>query len=344
MSTRDILAIPGRGMAKANPFPALLVESLEERGWLVCGNEPAKILTTKFRALVLHWPEHSSTVPKSTFVAWFRTFSFFVLIACLKLRGTKVVRIAHNVEEHLQHRKTLRLVNRKLSEWLTDSYIYLSQSSMDEFTKKYPGVLKRSSQLLFHPRYGNLLDPAEMRYTSCDENVIRFVGDIHAYKGLDQFLELYATADTSTVFEIIGQCKDHVLGRSIQDSIDKAILNGKEVLWQNRRPSLDELNQLVRTSTAVVLPYLRGSNSGLAVSILEQGVPVMCTDLPLFTELSDVLGVGWVCCFSPNSTDVEKKMKFLLQQSFEERDFERLAAYLNELNWSTFASQIEKSF
>ena len=108
--------------------------------------------------------------------------------------------------------------------------------------------------------------------------------------------------------------------------------------------SLDELNQLVRTSTAVVLPYLRGSNSGLAVSILEQGVPVMCTDLPLFTELSDVLGVGWVCCFSPNSTDVEKKMKFLLQQSLEERDFERLAAYLNELNWSTFASQIEKSF
>ena len=341
MGNRRVLSIPSRGMAKLNPFPALLADSLEERGWVVDGNDPSRYLRQKYDAVIIHWPDHFSST-RSFLVAWVRTFMLFGLLSYLKLRGARIVRIVHDSAELSEGRRLLRRINRYLAAKLTDHYVFLSESSREGFFRIFPELKEKPAETLFHPRFG---DPVSFDDASQPTGrALRFVGDIRAYKGLDEFLALYASAETDTALEIIGHCDDRDYATVIQAGIDAARAAGRTISWEDRRPGHDEMRQILEQSAAIVLPYKTGWNSGMAVNVLERGAPLLCSSLPVFKELSDDLGPPWVTCFKGDGSDLGEAIAKAMNAQISDDQRRNLADALNALDWPRFAEGFERAF
>jgi beta-1,4-mannosyltransferase len=324
-------------MSKLNPFPGLLADSLESRGWRVDDNEPGKYLRTAYDAVIIHWPDHFSTT-HSLPVAWVRTGMFFSLLSYLKLRGARVVRIVHDVDELHRHRRLLRRINRRLSTWLTDQYVFLSASSREAFAAKFPELASPDHQTLFHPHFrGHATAPAAAAPARA---ALRFVGDIRVYKGLDRFLALYAKQQIATPLEIIGHCDEPEYAATIRTLIDKAREAGCTIDWDDRRPGHDELDTIIAQSAAIVLPYTVCWNSGMAVKVLEHSTALLCADLPLFREIGESVG-PWITCYKPDGSNLAAQIDSVIHYRVLKKDADMLSHYLDSLSWDSFAAGFE---
>ncbi|QNE05493.1 hypothetical protein [Croceicoccus marinus] len=165
---------------------------------------------------------------------------FFGLLCLLKLRGARIVRILHDVDELRRRRRLLRRINRALSAALTDQYVFLSASSREAFARMFPRLARPDHPTLFHPHFrvaGHERPPTGQPARPA----LRFVGDIREYKGLDRFLALYAAQRVQTPLEIIGHCDDPHHAAAIRSRIDQARAAGCTIDWDDRRPGHDEL-------------------------------------------------------------------------------------------------------
>ncbi len=325
-------------MSKLNPFPGLLADSLEARGWRVDDNEPAKYLRTAYDAVIIHWPDHFSTTHSHP-VAWARTAMFFGLLSFLKLRGARIVRIVHDVDELHRHRRLLRRINRALSAALTDQYVFLSASSREAFARKFPALASPYHQTLFHPHFRAHGDGPAVAATPA-RGALRFVGDIREYKGLDRFLALYAARRVATPLEIVGHCDDPAYAAAIQAQVDAARAAGCRVDWDDRRPGHDELDVIIAQAAAIVLPYTVCWNSGMAVKVLEHGTALLCADLPLFREIGERVG-PWITCYRPDGSDLARQVDRVMNYRVLKEDAARLSHFLDGLSWDSFAAEFE---
>lgn len=325
-------------MAKLNPFPGLLADSLEVRGWEVHDNEPRKYLRTRYDAVIIHWPDHFSTTHALP-AACVRTAMFFGLLAFLKLRGARVVRIVHDVDELHRRRQTLCNINRRLSAKLTDQYVFLSASSREAFARKFPKLASPSHHTIFHPHFRASAHETPAR-ADASPKALRFVGDIRAYKGLDRFLPLFAKAGVRRPLDIIGHCDDPEYARTISAMITNARASGCRISWEDRRPGHDELDRIIATSAAIILPYTVCWNSGMAMKVLEHSTPLLCADLPLFREIGESVG-PWITCYAPDGSDLAKQVDAVLDYRALKDDARALSHYLDGLSWDRFAARLE---
>lgn len=340
MSDQQILCLPGTRMRESNPFTALLAESLEAQGACVQDFSLKDAILRKYDAIIIHWPDHfSSQFALPT--AILRTISLILVLAWQRLRGAKIIRVVHDVSSLFPQRKWLRSINQYIIGRLVTGYLFLSQSSETAFRKNFPITAKRDSLRLFHPRFSQSLSPRLLTPSAnAKSKSISYVGDIKPYKGLHKFLGHISAHPLPVPLNIHGRCEVIEYDRLITELVEKARAAGNEIHWKNERPSGDAFNESVANAELLLLPYLEGWNSGMALSALEAGTPILATSLPIFEELKAEIGHGWITTYSSETENLATLVETALSSPPSAQARQQLVAYLETLEWSVFAERL----
>ncbi len=340
MSKLKILCLPGTRMRASNPFTALLADGLTEAGACVQDFTMKDAIVTKYDAIIIHWPDHFSS-QRALPIAIIRTLSLILVLTWQRLRGAKIVRVVHDVSALFPQRRWLRSINQKIIGRLVTDFLFLSQSSETAFRGNFPSAATRRGLRLFHPRYDPVVSPALTAGTQAPrEKCVNYVGDIKPYKGLHNFLAHIAEHPLTAPFNIYGRCEEPAYRATIASKISTARAAGNDINWDENRPSAAEFNQRVGEAGLLLLPYLDGWNSGMALSALEAGTPILATSLPIFEELKKDIGNDWITTYTPESGDLPRLIERRLSSSPSGTDQKVLAAYLERLDWKLFSTSL----
>ena len=110
-----------------------------------------------------------------------------------------------------------------------------------------------------------------------DRPVVLFLGLIRPYKGLDVLLDAWRGIDDAELW-VVGLPKYNI--SALRDSAPA------NVRWLARFVSEDEIDALLRRANLVVLPYREADQSGIALTALGAGVPLLASDVGGLPELA----------------------------------------------------------
>lgn len=210
----------------------------------------------------------------------------------IKRRKKKIVWMFHNIHPHQGENAS----SRKIQSILYDSADLVISHSWEAaaFAKN-----KAKGQVLYvcHPVKPLHIKPMK---TTMNSDVLMW-GAISPYKGVEEFLHEVRKRNSDLSIHIVGKCNEPLLAESIQK------LCGKNVLFENRRASFEELAGLMQHSKYVLFPYTGdcvsssgalidtialggcpiGPNKGAFKDLAEEGV---CTVYQDYDELFSILG------------------------------------------------------
>lgn len=155
--------------------------------------------------------------------------------------------------------------------------------------------------------------------TIMDSDVLIW-GTISPYKGVEEFLREVRERNSDLSIYIVGKCSEPLLVESIQK------LCGKNVLFENRRASFEELAGLIQHTKYVLFPYTGdcvsssgalidtialgglpiGPNKGAFKDLAQEGVCVTYQD---YDELFSILGKSSI-------SDKSKIEDFIMKNSW----------------------------
>ncbi len=340
-----ILSIPGRRMYKLNPFTEILASALERRGHRVDDIDLKQLVRTRYHVVLIHWPENFATLPLPVSLA--KVALLHLLLLILRLRGAVVVWLAHDGRSMLKR-------NRRLAHWHMNGFVrwvhalvFLSESSRECTFARYPQLTQKPSLLSFHPV--PLIDTDAQRARDAKALPIKreklgFIGDIRPSKGLLEFLTLCANGEIALRLRIVGACSGGSREALIAAAVDQMNERGSDVRWLKRRPSTLEFDAHMRAMDVVLLPYLWGWNSGVALQALFARRRVLATDLPIFRELRDALGPYWIQTYDGTVAGLNNALDLIGETQITEADDNRLDAFLRRSTWGVFAESVERLF
>ena len=340
-----VLSIPGR--SHENAYFELMAAALEDHGIEVVEPTARNLACFAYDTLSLNFPTHYITendAPKAIF--------FSLLLGCYfllaRLFGRKIVYTVHDVVP-LRPRHSfllwpfLRLIHR-----LSNAFIFLSRSSRASFERRFPRDSGKQWVLAPHGPYSTSLLPASERLVArralLGENgafVVGFLGSIKPYKNIQALGALPN--------QICGGQPVHLLVAGLvergYEAAVQAVLEARPagtVTRLDQRLSDAEFDRLIQLVDAVILPYERGSNSGLAMLVLSNEARLIGSDLPIFQELAEAVGPPWV--YSSGAAGAPGGLADVVQdvaaREVAEADRQRLRRYLRSVSYSETAGRI----
>lgn len=185
---------------------------------------------------------------------------------------TKIIILCHNVLPHEPHwydRLALRVGVK-----FADKFIVHSPDEQRKLTQLLPNKLAKYTP---HPTYqmmGNATEKLNIK-----KPYFLFAGIVRSYKGVDILIKAFASIAIQypkMSLIIAGEFWDDI--HKYVDLIDKLKLN-KRVKIINRYVNNDELASFIQQASAIVLPYRKTTQSGMAQLALGKGTPVITTNL-----------------------------------------------------------------
>lgn len=242
----------------------------------------------RYDAVVFHWPtEFFRPSARRT------TMALLGKMAADRLRhGTRFVWVAHNIAPHdggsLASPTTAALFLRLLS-----GVVYLSEDSRRAALNAYPHLARVPALVTVHGRYGDVVGPPQAHDARPFAGRMLFFGQIRGYKNVPA---LVAAARAMTVAQfsltIVGTCPEPALVREIV-----AAAGGDPRIALDIRDTLvpdGELEGIIDAHDAVVLPYSRVLNSGVALHALGRNKPILAPRTGSLPELAASVGGAWV--------------------------------------------------
>jgi glycosyltransferase involved in cell wall biosynthesis len=198
---------------------------------------------------------------------------------------------------------------------LTDGYIFMNRSSEAEYLRRYPEEGRKTIWRVPHSAYPvakissdrrEELRQTLTRGTNC--MLVGFLGEIRPYKN-PTLLEFLPKIDArGRPLRIIAAGRYHASCNF--DTMDALFRNfdSERLVRIDERLSDEKLAEFIQATDLVLLPYLRGWNSGFAMFVLGAGGRILCSNLPMFRELADELGPPWVYLFDHAAGDLSKEL------------------------------------
>lgn len=262
-------------------------------------------LTRRFDILHIHWLERAFWAPNRPRLLR-QVVQILIVSALLKLRGAKIVWTAHDPTPHesgfnrsLFTGWTSRLwrLYRSVIAPRIDGIILLSASHLSAIKQTVPSVADLPLTVISHPHYlGQYPDTvsrsaARARLRLGDSScAFGFVGGLRSYKNPDGLIQAFSGVKKDAVLLVAGAAEDLDYERRI------FLLASKDtrVLLNLGFVAAHDLQLWLRALDLVVLPYREATNSGSAYLALSFDVPVLVPDLPVFRELEQSVGSGWI--------------------------------------------------
>ena len=340
-----VLSIPGR--RHENSYFELMATALEEHGVEIVEPTAWNLACFAYDALHLNFPTHYITenrapraVVYSVLLGW-----YFLMV---RLLGRKIVYTVHDVVPLRPRHEFLLWPFLRLTHWLTDGFIFLSHSSRESFVRRFPYDTGKPWLFAPHGPYpASLLTPAERlahrRAVLGDQEafVVGFLGSIKPYKNIHALAALPE--------RVAGARPVHLLVAGVAECGHEAAVQtvlaarpAGTVTRLDQRLNDEEFDRLIQIVDVVVLPYERGSNSGLAMLVLSNEARLIGSDLPIFQELAQGVGPPWVYCSGGKDavSDLAEVVHEVAAGKVAEGDRQRLRRYLQSVSYHETAGQI----
>lgn len=211
---------------------------------------------------------------------WSASVAHMLLFICL-LSGRRFVIEAHEVLDPLEQKSVLlnvygrlarRILFSKASAIVVHNHIDLSLIS-----DKYKNV-----SVIPHAIYDHF-EIRKKEWTGAFN--ILFLGLIREYKGIDTLIEAFNSFDVPDKRLIIaGENWDNI-----------PIPTQPDIYYANKYVSDNEIEYFFNQADVLVLPYTRGSASGVAAIGIHYGLPIIASRVDgIYEQLYDYEGVMWI--------------------------------------------------
>lgn len=295
-----IYAYPARSNIKANPFNAILSDALEEIGYTVVEPKHAQGVFGRADIILINWPE--AAIQQKWPIAIRRSLFQLLVLTLQRLRGAKIVWLAHNSTSHDSVRPKTERAYMRLVVRLLAGVVFLTEGSRLPALEQHPGLRKLPYAIMRHPAYGDHYARSPDKKAArlalelpIDRKIVGMVGDLKSYKGIDDFLVAFSDIRDGEVDGLLaGKAHEPELAASIRRHAAEAASQGRILAHTDKRASDKELVTALAALDLLVLPYKGGENSGIAILAAERGTPILARAIPGILELSEVLGCAAV--------------------------------------------------
>ena len=329
-----VLVFPNR--FQNNPYFEEFNNSLKSAGMQTVRFAAVLLFRSRFDVVHFHFPDHIITqgnLPKSIV----STISVLSLTFYAKVTRRPITWMVHDVNPLLVRRKSALSIFMKVFKYCVDGYVFLSKSSQREFYNYNPGEQFKPCALIHISRYKNYsFDVAALQnlrkenHVGDGEILISILGDIKPRKGF-QCIPLIPneTRDGIKVnLAICGQV-DGINEESVENLLQSRPRTN--FIRINRRLRDDELALWIRSSDAVLLPYIIGSNSSMAINVLSNYGRIISSDVPMFQEIKDYFGDSWIKTVDiKNKEMLEEVISNIPIWKTQPLDFDKLEASLRK--------------
>jgi glycosyltransferase involved in cell wall biosynthesis len=250
-----ILAWPKTGL---NPYNEIIYKELENQGIEVLSHREHRSagILSKVDVFHFHWINaYLNHKPLKAFIA---TFIFMMYVFILKLKGTKIIWTLHNSVEFTHHGKNRWLENILVPFLLNnaDKIIVHSKFQKSHLDKKYYDKIV----WIPHQNYCSILT----KNIKEKNNSFLFFGTVNPYKGVETAINAYNSIKTLTSFKIIGKISDE----KYKILLNNLSCDNKNISIEDRYIDDEELENLVKESKAIILPFSQITNSGSLIYAL----------------------------------------------------------------------------
>lgn len=292
-----VLSIPGRN--HENRFFHLYLTALEDQGATIVDPTTRNALSFGYDVLLINFPTHYVTenaLPKAAALS----LLLGSYLALARLMGRRVVYVVHDVVPFRSNNPVLLGPFLRLTHWLSNAFVFLSSSSRQAFVERYPSDAARPWILTAHGPYPTRVasdTEREQLRAALFGDVTRsftvgFLGNIKPYKNLAALRGLPRTLPDGRAIKILvaGRVER---GHEAEAAAILADLPADQIVRIDERLSDDRLDELIQAVDMVLLPYVKGSNSGVALLVLSNRARLIGSDLPVFSELAATIGPPW---------------------------------------------------
>ncbi|MBW6513407.1 MAG: glycosyltransferase family 4 protein [Candidatus Syntrophosphaera sp.] len=271
----------------------------------------------------------------SYFLPWFAPSYAWI---CKRLRGIKIICLAHNVDFHEKWPGADVLTKAFFKH--CNRIVVLSGASFRDLQRKMPAAVSSRGLQAFHPIYDCYGEVA-----ASDGNkqpgdpTLLFFGLIKEYKGLDVLLKAMkkAAGKVSGLRLIVA---GEVYGNPAQYRKMIRELGLEDRVEAHFRYVTDlEIGGFFRSSHACVLPYKSATQSGVIATSYSFNVPVICSDVGGLSEY--VLANETGLLVPPNDPDALARaiIRFFNEGLFQPMSA-NIPAFKERYSWQTLADMI----
>lgn len=175
---------------------------------------------------------------------------------------------------------------------IADEVLLLSHNSFGQFAERYPRQRDKAHLMLIgaHPVKAEPVAPPELGARLASSGYLLFFGRIDKYKGVGRMLRAYRLARSSgVVLPLV------IAGKGTLTEEESKLSQEGSVTLVNRFVTDGEMSWLFEHASAVVLPYIEASQSGVLVMAYHYGKPVVCSDVPGLSEFVNDGETGFLC-------------------------------------------------
>lgn len=333
-----VFSIPGKE-SKTQGIPQTC-EGIEAAGAEIIGPKDSRIWKFGFDVIHLHFPAHY-IVERSVPYSLLRSALSLPFYFLAKYLGRCVIAYeVHDVVPFRAENTWLLWPVLSVIHWLVDGFLFLSDSSRDEFFQRFPKQKSKPWVRFDHGSY--VVDPAdeptrrkyraELLGDDAPCFLIGYLGEIKDYKGLDTLTQLPTHLTDGTPVRLVIAGRIDPTYKHIADPLLASLGTGP--IRIDRRIPDRELEIITQAVDVVLLPYTRGWNSGMAMSVLSAHTRILATDRPLFLEFDKALGAPWLYTFDGAAERRQASLSAALDriqhETIDASDHARLDTYLAE--------------
>jgi len=272
---KKLLAWPKTG---TNPYNEILYREIEKQGIEVLSHRDNRLsgIINKIDIFHFHWL--GSFLDHNYFKSFVATYSFIFYIKLLKLKKTQIIWTLHN---------SIRFTHSNKNKWLERILVPFLLKNVDQiiihskFQKNHIDEIYHNKIVwINHHNYCSIL---EYQSKQLNSEGILFFGSVSPYKGIEDAIVAYNSISSENIikpFKIIGKS----YSKEYEKEIRELIGNNKNIIFENRYVEDSELEQLVKNSKAIILPYKQITNSGSLIYSLSCNTQVIIKDSFLVDE------------------------------------------------------------
>jgi beta-1,4-mannosyltransferase len=348
-----ILSLPAE-VSRGNPYIRYFCDALEKTDITVVNIHTIRAKFFRFDILHIHWPEFYIT-ERPFYIAALLAPTVLTYMIVTRLLGKKIVWTVHDViPGRARHVRLLKLYLLCIR-LLVDAYVFMNPSSEAEFVRIFPQARKKIAWHVPHGPYPvSAISPqrrAELRERlSGGANcvLVGFLGDIKPYKNPEALAHLpHRDAIGREIKIVVAGAVDATFGtREIEVSLSR--IQPKQLIRIREQLSDQRLADIIRAVDIVLLPYLRGSNSGFSMLVLSCGQRLLCSALPMFRDLANRPGRPWVYVFDHQAKDLTAELEAALsrfQLDVVDTDAKsRLRAFLDDCSFDHGTQELRQLY
>jgi len=292
--TLRISCFPKRG---ENAYLHSYANSLERCGAIVDEFTFLRALLWRYDAVHMHWPDtHLRTH------SWWRAIGKHLRLGLtctlLRLRGTRIVWMIHNLKPHEQDHWISRTLFPLWFPRMCTNVMTLTHKGLELAHQAYPQLLRKPAAIVPHGHYRNVYPvvptkAAARRELGLDEHAFTFVffGNIRPYKNLPALIDAFRQLKEQNVqLAIAGQAV-----RGVRAADVRALSEGDSRihLYLEFIPDRD-VPLYLGAADKVVIPFSSVLNSGSVMLALSLNRSVLAPSLGALPELQAVVGSRWL--------------------------------------------------